>query len=169
MSQLTWLEKYSNQSTDELLALEGKFRTDSIIAAFQEALDQKLEKEGKEALSEEEWTILAVEALENEVNNNGYSGFLTNYSKEYASVIVDSLARINCREVAKLTAQAIDSLGIKEPLNVEAIDRSMGQENEERDAVLQNCDSAYYAKAGDLADPLLEYIKAHKEKIILHR
>lgn len=89
MSSLPWLEEYSDQSTEKLLALEGKFRTDSIIAAFQAALDQKLAREGKEALSEAEWTVLAMEALENEVNNNGYSGFFINSSKEYASIIVD--------------------------------------------------------------------------------
>lgn len=71
--------------------------------------------------------------------------------------------------MAEFTSRAIDSLGIQGPLSVEGIDRSMGRENEERDAVLQSCDSAYYAKAGDLAGPLLEYIKARKGKIILHK
>jgi hypothetical protein len=31
MSELLWLDGYHGERTDELLALEGKFRTDSIV------------------------------------------------------------------------------------------------------------------------------------------
>ena len=34
-----FLEAYDGQSTDELIALEGQFRIDSIVLAFEAALD----------------------------------------------------------------------------------------------------------------------------------
>jgi hypothetical protein len=100
------LRGYSGQSTDELIALDGIFRTDSIILAFEQALDQKAYRLGDSALSAEEVIILAIEALEREVNNGGYEQFFTNSSKEYASVIIDALNRIGCVQVADLTNRA---------------------------------------------------------------
>jgi hypothetical protein len=38
MEKLPWLKKYSHQTTGELVSLEGKYRTDSIVVAFEEAL-----------------------------------------------------------------------------------------------------------------------------------
>jgi hypothetical protein len=124
-----------------------------------------MERRGREALSAEEFVILAVEALEREVNNDGYDGFFVNSSKEFAPVVVDSLNRIGCKEAADLTNRAISSLGIKGPLTTESIDRAMSEENEERKKILQACDDRYYQTAGDLANPLLEFIKANSEKI----
>ena len=85
MSELKWLEKYSGQTTDELIALEGKFRTDSLVTAFHQAVEQKWARDGGEALSEEEIVVLAIEALECEVNNGGYDQFFIN-SSEYAPI-----------------------------------------------------------------------------------
>ncbi len=166
MSELKWLDEYSGQTTDQLIALEGKYRTDSLVVAFHQAVDQKWARVGEEALSEEERVIPAIEALESEVNNGGYEQFFVN-SSEYAPIIVDALNRIGCIETAELTQQAIDHLGIEGPISVEAIDRVMEEENEERDENLGECDNRYYEVAGDLADPLLEFIKSNRDKIIL--
>jgi len=167
MNELKWLDEYSGQTTDELIALEGEHRTDSLVLAFEQALDQKADRVGKAGLSEEELVVLAVEALEREVNNGGYDQFFINSSNEYASIVVDALNRIGCTETAKLTKEAIDILGIEGPITVEAIDRVMEKENEERDEKLGECDDRYYEMAGDLAGPLLEFIKSNKDKITL--
>jgi hypothetical protein len=64
-----FLEGYSGQSTDQLLSLEADYRTDSLVLAFEQAIIQKAERNGVKSLSDEERIVLAVEALEREVNN----------------------------------------------------------------------------------------------------
>src|SRR5712692_6395503 len=41
MTDLKWLEKYSGQTVEQLLSLEGEYRTDSVIIAFEQAIGQK--------------------------------------------------------------------------------------------------------------------------------
>ena len=167
MAELTWFEQYEGQSTDELIALEGKFRVDSLVLAFQEALDQKEVRVGSENLTGEERVIQAIEAFESEVNNGGYDQFFRNSSNEYVPVIVDALTRIGCAETATLTQAAIDALGIDGPVTIESVDRVMEDENETRDSKLEECDNRYYDVAGDLAGPLLAFIKANRDRIVL--
>jgi hypothetical protein len=167
MIELKWLEGYSGQSTIQLIDLKGKYRSDSLVLAFEQALDQKAERVGMEALTEEERIILAIEALEREVNNGGYDQFFTNSSNEYASIVVNALNRIGCPETANLTQQAIDCLEIEGSLSVENIDHVMEKENDDRDEKLSQCDDQYYEIAGDLADPLLEFITINKDEINL--
>ena len=167
MSELKWLDKYSGQTADELIAFDGEYGTDSLVLAFEQALYQKAERVGQDGLTEEERVVLAIEALEREVNNGGYAQFFINTSCEYAPMIVDALNRIGCRETAKLTQEVIDVLGIEAPITVEAIDHEMQKENGERDQKLFECDDQYYQTAGDLAGPLLEFIKSNKHKITL--
>ena len=101
-----WLNGYSGQSVDQLIALEGRYRTDSLVLAFEQAIYQKADRLGGDELSEEELTILAVEALEREVNNGGYGQFFVNTS-EFAPVILDALRRIGCPKTAKITQRAL--------------------------------------------------------------
>jgi hypothetical protein len=88
MAKLEWLKEYSGQTTEELLALEGVYRTDSLVVAFHQAIDQKAFKKGDDSLSQEEQIVPTIEALQTEVNNGGFSQFFINYSREYAPVIL---------------------------------------------------------------------------------
>lgn len=92
MPDLQWLDGYSGESVDELIVLEGKYRRGSLVLAFEQAMAQKAARAGEDSLTADERTILAVEALEREVNNGGYGQFFLN-SREYASIIVDALGR----------------------------------------------------------------------------
>jgi len=167
MDKLKWLDRYSGQTTDELIALKGEYRTDSLVLAFEQALDQKAARVGQEGLTEEERVVLAIEALEREVNNGGYDQLFINSSKEYASFFVAALTCIGCTETAELTQQALDILGIEGQITVKAIDRVMEEENPERDKRLAECDTRYYETVGDLAGPLLEFIENNRDKIVL--
>ena len=86
-----WLDGYSGQSVEQLLSLEGKSRTDSLVLAFEQAISQRAEGADNQGLTNTEHVVLAVEALEREVNNGGYHQFFTNSSREFAPTIVDSL------------------------------------------------------------------------------
>ncbi|MEZ4524361.1 MAG: DUF4375 domain-containing protein [Desulfobacterales bacterium] len=167
MGKLKWLAAYSGQAAAELAALAGEYRTDSIMVAFEQAIYQKMDRAGYENLAEEERIILAVEALEREVNNGGYSQFFINTSKEYASIIVDALHRIGCEDTAVLTQEAIHLLGIRGRLTADEIDRAMSEENEERDRKLNACDSRYCGIGEDISEKLMIFIKKNMAKINL--
>ena len=95
MSSSEWLDGYTGQSTEELIALEGAYRTDSIVLAFEQAISNKAARIGAEHLTTPERVVLAVEALEREVNNDGYTGLFTYYS-EHVPYLVPSLTAIGC-------------------------------------------------------------------------
>jgi len=167
MSADKWLDAYTGQTTDELIALEDDYRADSLVLAFEQALMTKAVCDGVAGLTAEERVVLAVEAVEREVNNGGYDQLFTDASKSLAPYFIDSLEAIGAGEAERLTRRAIDALGIEGPLTVDAIDRAMERESEERDDALAECDDRYYELAGDLADPLFAYIKANRARITL--
>lgn len=164
MSELDWLDGYSGQTVDELLSLEGKYRTDSLVVAFQQALDQKSRREGDDALSAEERIVLAIEALESEVNNGGYGQFFANSSQEYAPIVVEALTKIGCPRTAEITQKAIDALHLP-TLNVEAIEEAMNKDEsgEELDA----WDNLYFKAGEDIGGQLFAFIRRNKNAFSL--
>jgi Domain of unknown function (DUF4375) len=159
-----WLEGYSGQSAEQLLSLEGKYRTDSLVLAFEQAISQKAQREGMQSLTDEERIVLAVEALEREVNNGGYDQFFVNSSREFVPTVVGALQRIGCKKTATITQKAIKALGISD-LTSEAIDAAISGDDEQRLAKLNRCDDSYYKSAEPIAERLFAFIKANKEGI----
>jgi hypothetical protein len=162
MPDLKWLDRYSGQTTDQLLALEGEYRIDSLVLAFEQALDQKSARKGESSLSEEERVILAIEALEREVNNGGYRQFFENSSREYAPIIVLALERIGCAKTTAITQEAIDALNLPAP-TADAIEAAL--EGDEPDEELNTCDEAYFKAGEDIAGKLFTFIKTNKKTI----
>jgi hypothetical protein len=161
-----WLESYSGQNTEQLLSLEGEYRADSLVAAFEQAIDQKSAAHGFHSLTLEEQFVLAVEALEREVNNGGYSQFFTNSSAEHCLNIVIGLERIGCPKTADITKQALNALNVPR-LNAETIHASMATESDARDDALSECDDLYYDSGEDIAGQLFAFIKINKSAIKL--
>ena len=160
-----WLVGYSGQSVDELLALEGKYRIDSLTLAFEQAISQKAEREGVQTLNnDEERIVLAIEALEREVNNGGYDQFFVNSSRKLAPTVVDALRRIGCAKTANITQKAIKAIGVS-ALTEEAIGVAMGRNDEERFAQLSRCDDSYHKCGEPIEDRLFAFIKANKANI----
>jgi hypothetical protein len=164
MPDLKWLDGYSGESLDELIALEGKYRTDSLVLAFEQAMDQKAARVGENNLTVEERIILAIEALEREVNNGGYGQFFVNSSREYAPVIVDALRRIGCPQTAEITEKAVKIVQ-HAPMTDEEIENGTWEENEERHDALGECDSLYFARPENIEHSLFAFIKANRARI----
>jgi hypothetical protein len=101
-----WLG-YSGQSAAEILACKTTHRIDSLLCALEEAIDLRQSRTPGHAPTEEERTLLAVMALEREVNNGGFDQFFVNSSRQYAPIIVSALETIGCTEVAALARQAV--------------------------------------------------------------
>jgi Domain of unknown function (DUF4375) len=164
MANLKSLNGHSGQTLDQLLSLEGEYRIDSILTAIEQAIAQKTAREGDGGLSAEERVVLAVEALEREVNNGGYDQFLVNSSREYAPLIVDALARIGCPKTCEVTRNALGTLGLDE-FDEESIEAVMDAESDERDEELARCDSAYYDSGENIDAALFAFVKANRVSI----
>ncbi len=165
MSDLPFLE-YSGQTVEQLLELEGEYRNDSLVCAFEEALLKKAFRDGDLAINDEERVILAVEALEREVNNGGYSLFFENSTREFAPIIVEALVRIGCPRTAEITQRAIEALHLP-TLSVEAIEAALADENVSEED-LNECDRAYFEGPEDIAEQLFNFIrKTNKNAITL--
>lgn len=159
LEQRPWLD-YAGQSIDELIAKEHTHRADSLVVAIEQALQDK--PLGK--LTTAERTVLAVSALEREVNNGGYAQFFANASREWAPDIVESLRRIGCPLAAKITQDAIDSLHLDQ-LTPEAVEAMVEKDDDVRDAALQLCDDRFAQYPEDIASHLFAYIKSHRAEI----
>ena len=166
MTEKPFLERYAGQTLNELLALDAAYRIDSLVLAVEEALGRKADERGKGALSEPEPTVLAVEALEREVNNGGYSQFFFNSSNRFASRIVADLETIGCPETAAITKRAVAALKLSD-LGPEAVEERMDSEDDELEDALGACDQAYYAAGEDIAGRLFDFIRANKDRIDL--
>jgi Domain of unknown function (DUF4375) len=153
--ELEWLD-YTGQSAAELLAAEGKYRIDSLCCAFEWALRKKA---GTAAdLTDEELVVLAVEAIEREVNNGGYRQFFANSSHVYSLIAVDALGRIGCPETASFTKKAVEALKLK-TVTPRSVQKEIAKENPERDEILEACDNAYYNSGEPIAGRLFAFIK----------
>jgi hypothetical protein len=69
-----WLD-YEGQDTAEILACKGTHRIDSLLCALEQAIQLRQERMPEVATSPEELTLLAIMALDREVNNGGYHQF----------------------------------------------------------------------------------------------
>ena len=161
MDALPFLKKYRGETVEELIAMEGRYRTDSIVLTIHDLLLDK------QRLSKAESTVLIVEAVEREVNNGGFHQFFLNAPQHVADV-VDALHRIGCVETAALAQEAIVALRLEGQPSEEAIQATIHEDDEKRDAALDRCDEAYYKSPdGQIEDKLFAYIKANRSDIHL--
>ncbi len=156
-----FLESYGGQSIQQLLAMKDTYRIDSLVLAVEQALGSKPQAK----LSETERVVLAVEALEREVNNGGYEQFFTNSSHEFTSFIVRALGLIGCPKVAAITADAIAALALPQPFDAATVERVASALPDEDRAKLGACDSRYYDNDEDIAQRLFDYMERHQQEI----
>jgi len=161
-TRLPWLE-YTGQTTAELLACGKTHRINSLLCAFEHGMQARLEPGNASSLTEEEELVLAVMALNREVNNGGYHQFFVNSSRRFAPAIVASLRRIGCEKAAAITERAIGALQLDE-LSEEAIAAEIYKENPGRDKILDACDHEYY-RLKDMDAKLFRFIEEHEDQI----
>lgn len=156
-----FLEGYDGQTIEDLIALKDKYRIDSLVLAIEEAIAAKADAE----LSEPERVVLAVEAMEREVNNGGYNQMFFNSSRDHVGFLVRSLELIGCPKVAAISAEAISVLDLPEGLDGIKVQDAVMQLSEEAEAKLNKCDAEYYANDEPIADRLFEYIERERDRI----
>jgi len=155
---------YSGETAEELLSYPAKGQYDALVAAFEKAIQEKASREGEHALTDEERVVLAVRSLQREVTNGGYDQFFRNSSRKFTPIVVQSLARIGCKQAAKITQMAVDALRLSS-LNVKTIEAAMQREREERDRQLDRCDELFYRNPQDIARRLYTFIKGQRSRM----
>jgi hypothetical protein len=148
---LKFLDGYGGQSLAELLDMKRTYRVDSLVGAIEQALNAKPRRN----LSSAEHTVLAVEAMEREVNNGGFHQLFTNSSKEHTSHLLGALERIGCPKVAAIARKAIGCLGLPARYTPDDVAAAAGAVSRQ----LGRCDVRYFAAREPIADRLLEFIE----------
>jgi hypothetical protein len=157
-----FLESYGGQTTEQLLAMEADYRIDSLVLAFEQAIQMR---DPQAPMTTQERYVLAVEGLEREVNNGGYDQFFLNSSHEFVDVIEDALRAIGCPQTADITRDAIAALGIAGPVTGAKAEEVVCSGNESVAAALGGCDDRFFAGVEPIADRLFEWIRVNKASI----
>jgi len=158
MSELKWLDGYSGQTAKQLIDLAETHRIDSILLAFEQAVEQRREKDGEEMLTDEEWTVLAVEAMEREVNNGGFLQSFVNSSNHYTLVLVELLQDIGCPQTADIVRRAIEIVD-RWPISQQEIDDDTYMDHEKRSEALEECDARYFEAPENIEERLFEFLQ----------
>ena len=162
MTEKAFLDGHGGQTLDELLTMTETYREDSVILAIEQALQQKARTD----LAPPEHVVLAVEALEREVNNGGYNQFFLN-EPEYAHDIVAALTQIGCAETARITRDATEVLGLRPEWTTEQVQAAAADMSEDADERLGQLDDEFFAYPDPIADRLLTFIRGNAATIRL--
>jgi hypothetical protein len=162
-----WFRPEGDMTLDEILAMEGSCRPDSLVAAIYEALWNKAAVSGTEALSAAEQIVLCAEQMRAEVDNGGFYDFFYNATAAVLGRLVTSLTAIGCVAAAANAERALNAAGLLCIDGDEAIDAQLACEDPQRDAVLQECDSAFHGHCAQIESALLACIKQNRHDIVL--
>jgi uncharacterized protein DUF4375 len=160
--------EYTGQATSEILAHVDTQSDFSLLRGLEWGIQAKARAlGGEDKLTDEERLVLAVLALEREVNNGGYRQFFWNSSRRFTPTIVASLYRIDCERTAVLTAKAITALGLS-AVTVQAVEEEIQRENEARNAQLTMYDREFYT-FNETTEKLLRFAMVERAKIQVPR
>lgn len=165
-NKIPWLD-YTGQSTAEILAHKATHRIDSLLCALEQAIQLRQSRFPALATTPEEHTLLAVMALEREVNNGGYHQFFLNSSHKYALTVVPALETIGCAATAALTQRAIHALHLDSP-TVEGIEHAMSKPDPERDKVLATLDRQFY-EVFEIEPKLFAFVESRQHAFAIER
>ena len=155
-----YLDGWQGQSTAELLALRGTCEAESLMLAFELALEtHSLAR----SLTSAEERVLAVAAFAREMADGGYALFFGNASARYAALMVDLLFELDCADAARLTRGALGVLRV-DPTPA-ALTARMAQAEPGLLALLERSDERYAALNLPLAERLLAWIARHAEAV----
>jgi len=162
-----WFENEGNLGVAEIVKLEGSFLAASLVAAVDAVLAAK-SKTGA-AMNEAQSTVLAVEALEREVNNGGFAKFFGSSSWNHVPFLVKSLERVGSREAVRLAKEAVALLKIPAAAHDDpaalfsCIQASLARH--EVEIRLNDLDSDFYVLEEDLPKLVWNYVKKNVQAL----
>ena len=164
MSNARFFESYRGETTEQLLSLVGEYRIDSLVLAFERAIQLKA---AHSPLSRQERYVLAIEALEREVNNGGYRQFFLNSSHEFIDMIEEALKTIGCPKTSLITRDAITALNITGPVNGRKAEEAILADDQTILNTLSAFDSRYYDTKEAITERLFAWISENQGLIKL--
>lgn len=165
-NKLPWFN-YRGQDTAEILAHKETHRIDSLLCALEAGIQLRQGRFPTLMTTPEEHALLAVMALEREVNNGGYHQFFANSSCKYAPIIVAALESIGCVATATLTQRAINTFNFA-LLSVDNIENSISRPDPERDRVLNDLDRQFY-ETFEIGPKLFAFVESHQHAFAIER
>ena len=160
MGELPWLYSAEGRSIAQLLALEGTYRMDSIVCVVEQGIGQR------RGLTEAEKVVLAIAAVEREVNNGGFSQFFFNSSRVYAYEAAGALRAIGAPKTAELFEKALALVTSGKKVEVDNLRLCAAEASDEVDDGLDDLDAEYYAGVEEpLSEKLFQYIKRNQADI----
>ena len=156
-----FLDRYSGQTLQQLLAMKSSHRIDSLVLAVEQALLHKPDT----VLTEPERVVIAVEAMEREVNNGGYGQLFLNAPRESTEYLVRALELIGCPKVAAISSEAIAILKLPAGFDSNTVERVVSELSDEALGRLGECDSRYYANDECIDERLFTYVERHQDEI----
>ncbi len=110
--------------------------------------------------------MLAIEALEREVNNGGHHQFFLN-TPEYAEFVVPALRRIGCTRTADVAQRAIDLLELPGPVTASRVADALDNDLQGSliELLIEECDAPYFDEPEAIADRLFSYLSENRERI----
>ena len=120
-----------------------------------------------ELLNACERTIFVTQELECEVNNGGFFQFFDNSSGQFSDEIVEAFIRIGAAKTAKICRKAVAAFGQALPVDWEKRRSLLDRIGDRAEAVLEECDTAFYACEEDLDALNAAYIRDHLEEFTL--
>jgi hypothetical protein len=150
----------------EIVKLERSYQADSLVGAIEQMLTAK--EEAGSALTDEESVLLAIEAMEREVNNGGFDQFFINSSRRFAARLVTDLGRIGATKTQQVAQRVMAAVSIKSDTDLQTTDDPLQQclDDEQVAHVLSSADSEYYGLEEDIAGLLLLFVKTNIERFV---
>lgn len=137
---------------------------DDIVAEIYGAILAKCRYGGRlDTLNEHERVLYAVQVLEEEVNNGGFSQFVYNSSGDLAGEVVSAFTAIGAVKTAAICQKALSAFGTELPTDRKERQELLEQlESDGIDDILNECDDAFYEYEEDLAQLNYEYIMKNR-------
>jgi len=146
---------------------DTKDKTTFLIDTFMELCEKSNYGENLNVLTAEEQVFYINNELEQEVNNGGFSQYLSNSSGNYAHRVVDCLHTIGAYKTAEICKTALNAFG--RPIPQDREERFDFLDEYETDAVaeiLNKCDERFYKYEDDLETLNYNYVINNREKFL---
>lgn len=157
-----WFEAKPFGAMSDFIALEDRYRTDSLIVALREAIEQLADTEGRD-LTPQETTLVTVDTFENAVNSGGFAEFIS-YSPELTPLIIGALTEIGASNTAEIVTKNLDVPGVRKALRGFAKDSAEDVElSDTAMNALERFDEIYQKSGTTLSDKLWIYVKENRD------
>lgn len=153
-------EVVHEKSLEDIWAMEDE--TDLVIELGQYVADKCRGGDEMSVLSAPERVLYITQSLEMEVNNGGFSQFFFNHSGDLANEVVDAFTEIGAIKTAEICKKAVSVYGENVPADRDEREELL-IDNEEVEAILDECDDAFFKYDENLTTLNYEYVMRNRD------